>query len=51
MAEKETTTVEPRCMLCKATSNERVLLQAQDKGKDAWVCVKCLPMLIHGTPH
>ncbi len=50
MAEKETAG-EAKCMVCKATSAEKILLQAEDKGKRTWVCVKCLPMLIHGGGH
>ena len=47
MAEKESTGG-AKCMVCKITSAERVLLQAEDKGKPEWVCVRCLPILIHG---
>jgi hypothetical protein len=38
-----------QCIQCERTSEERVLLQAEKKGKTVWVCVRCLPVLIHGT--
>lgn len=37
-----------QCILCGRTSEERVLLQAEEKGRTVWVCVRCLPTLIHG---
>ena len=36
------------CSVCNATSDDRVLLKGEQKGEKAWVCVRCLPMLIHG---
>ncbi len=40
---------EPKaCMVCHTTSDERVVLGGEYKGQPAWVCVRCLPMLIHG---
>jgi hypothetical protein len=36
------------CLHCGATSDRVVLLQCEDKGKLQWVCVRCLPRLIHG---
>lgn len=40
---------EPKaCVICHATSDERVVLSGEHKGQPAWVCVRCLPMLIHG---
>jgi hypothetical protein len=38
-----------QCISCEKTSEERVLLQAEKQGKAVWVCVRCLPALIHGT--
>jgi hypothetical protein len=49
MADNQST--EKKCLVCKATSADRVLLQAEEKGKSAWVCVRCLPVLIHGGAH
>ncbi len=36
------------CFACGATSEDRVLLQAEEQGQEKWVCVRCLPPLIHG---
>jgi hypothetical protein len=38
-----------KCFLCSATSDTRVLLKCEDEGKEKWVCVTCLPPLIHGA--
>jgi hypothetical protein len=37
------------CILCQRASGERVLLQAEKEGQTIWVCVRCLPVLIHGS--
>jgi len=42
MAEKE------KCMSCGADSEERPLVVIEAKQEEKRVCVKCLPMLIHG---
>ncbi|MFC2020283.1 hypothetical protein ACFLU1_00585 [Chloroflexota bacterium] len=39
---------EKRCKVCGVNSEERVLLCGEDKGKQIYVCVHCLPILIHG---
>lgn len=44
-AEKET----HKCLSCQATSDKTVLLACEQNGQDKWVCVGCLPMLIHGA--
>ncbi len=36
------------CKVCGATEDERVLIKAVIEGEDAYACVKCLPVLIHG---
>lgn len=38
-----------KCMNCGATSDEKVLLPCEDKGEQKHVCVRCLPVLIHGA--
>ncbi|MCL5957707.1 MAG: hypothetical protein M1358_00060 [Chloroflexi bacterium] len=38
------------CLECGITSDHRVLLACEHHGQADWVCVRCLPMLIHG-PH
>jgi hypothetical protein len=39
---------EKACTVCSIKSDERILLSGEDKGKQVWVCVRCLPILIHG---
>jgi len=36
------------CYLCGKTDKEVVLIPVRVRGGDKWVCVKCLPKLIHG---
>ncbi len=38
-----------KCFVCGATSEDRVLLKAEEKGEEKLVCVRCLPPLIHGA--
>lgn len=38
-----------KCFLCNETSDSRVLLKCEDEGNEKWVCVACLPPLIHGS--
>ena len=37
-----------KCSLCGVTENDRPLLPMKSKGESEWVCVRCLPGLIHG---
>lgn len=37
------------CMVCHCSSDERPLVSLVDKGQESWVCVGCLPVLIHGV--
>ena len=37
------------CKECGTTSEERALLHCEIKGEEEWVCVGCLPRLIHGA--
>ncbi len=37
-----------QCFMCKISSDEAVLLACEDKREEKWVCVRCLPPLIHG---
>ena len=37
------------CFVCEATSDDRVLLTCEQQGDEKWVCVRCLPALIHGV--
>lgn len=36
------------CLNCGMSENERVLVSVREKGEDKYVCVRCLPVLIHG---
>ncbi len=40
---------QPQCAECGATSDQKVLLSCVKEGDESWVCVHCLPMLIHGA--
>lgn len=44
-------TVETRCFVCGATGQDIVYLRCVEGGQDRFVCVRCLPMLIHGAAH
>jgi len=37
-----------QCFVCNATDTERVLLSCLHEGNQKYVCVRCLPVLIHG---
>ena len=41
-------TMQQTCMNCGRSENDAVLFPARHKGESTWVCVKCLPALIHG---
>ena len=41
-------TLQQTCMNCGRSENDAVLFPARHKGESTWVCVKCLPALIHG---
>ncbi len=36
------------CFNCKNKSTDAPLIKIEKDEKDGWVCVRCLPMLIHG---
>ena len=36
------------CFNCGRSEMDAVLFPARNKGESTWVCVKCLPALIHG---
>lgn len=36
------------CFRCGASEQEAVLIPCRHEGKSQWVCVRCLPPLIHG---
>jgi len=37
-----------KCFVCGATDRERVCLACVHEGEEKHVCVRCLPVLIHG---
>lgn len=37
-----------KCFVCGTDSDQRVLLKCEEKGEEKSVCVRCLPVLIHG---
>jgi hypothetical protein len=39
---------EAKCLACGNAGEDTVLLSCKQDGEDRWVCVRCLPMLIHG---
>ena len=41
-------TIQQTCMNCGRSENDAVLFPARYQGDSKWVCVKCLPALIHG---
>ena len=41
--------MEHKCLNCGVTSEEVILLSCEFKGERLFVCVKCLPVLIHGS--
>jgi MinD superfamily P-loop ATPase len=48
MAEKLGQTITQTCFNCGRSEMDAVLFPARTKGESTWVCVKCLPQLIHG---
>jgi Pyruvate/2-oxoacid:ferredoxin oxidoreductase delta subunit len=40
--------MEQTCFSCGCSERQAVLFPCRTKGESAWVCVKCLPSLIHG---
>ena len=36
------------CFVCGAGDDERVCLKCVSEGQEKFVCVRCLPILIHG---
>lgn len=46
--EKEKKGDKESCFLCGTDESQAVLLQARKEGDLFWVCVHCLPVLIHG---
>lgn len=47
--EKQSPNDEKKCTVCQITSADRILLHGIEQNRDIWVCVGCLPVLIHGA--
>jgi MinD superfamily P-loop ATPase len=41
-------TIQQHCFNCGRSEMDAVLFPCRNKGESTWVCVKCLPALIHG---
>ena len=39
---------EQQCFVCGSNGDDRVLLNCRHEQEEKCVCVRCLPMLIHG---
>ena len=37
-----------KCFMCGNTSDDKVLVKIETEWKDDYVCVSCLPQVIHG---
>ncbi|MDP2167801.1 MAG: hypothetical protein Q8J64_05665 [Thermodesulfovibrionales bacterium] len=38
-----------QCFVCGTEDKDRVYLKCMHEGKEKFVCVRCLPVLIHGA--
>ncbi|MGV8084031.1 MAG: ATP-binding protein [Coriobacteriia bacterium] len=47
-AERAAEYVPQRCFRCDATEDSAPLIPVRSAGTSCWVCVRCLPALIHG---
>ena len=47
--EKKTEGQTHQCEFCGNTSEQAPLLSVERKGQSVFVCVRCLPTLIHGA--
>src|SRR5665647_3394821 len=41
-------TIKQKCFNCGRSENDAILFPCRKQGESTWVCVKCLPALIHG---
>lgn len=39
--------MENKCFICENTSHDKVLVKIEKEGQDQYVCVRCLPTVIH----
>ena len=45
--DKEERETEFSCFICEKTDDDEYLMTVRRKGKEMWICTKCLPNLIH----
>lgn len=48
MAERAEVYIEQTCHVCSVGEDVRILLPCRKQGESLWVCMRCLPQLIHG---
>jgi ferredoxin len=48
VADRPEFNVTMKCFMCGASEHDRPLLAMKSKGESDWVCVRCIPRLIHG---
>ncbi len=41
--------MEPKCFVCSTDKKDATYLKCIHEGKEKYVCVRCLPILIHGA--
>ncbi len=41
--------MENKCFMCENTSHDKVLVAIEKEGEAKFVCVGCLPTVIHGA--
>jgi hypothetical protein len=39
--------MENKCFMCEKTSQDKVLVKIETEGKENYICVACLPQVIH----
>lgn len=49
--ENKTSAPALECFRCGTSEKETVLIPCRKEGESVWVCVRCLPPLIHGGGH
>ena len=47
--QNQSSAAEHTCSVCGVTSEERILISAEKEGGQVWICVRCLPAIIHGA--
>ena len=45
---REAAYIAQKCFRCEVSEKDAVLIPCRSDGKSLWVCMRCLPSLIHG---